>query len=60
MRALGDRDAFLPTDLGVRRALEGLGADGSPAAAEAVAERWRPYRAYALAHLWTTLDQEER
>jgi AraC family transcriptional regulator of adaptative response / DNA-3-methyladenine glycosylase II len=58
MRALGDPDAFLPTDLGVRRALERLGADGSPAAAEAIAERWRPYRAYALQHLWTTLNEE--
>ena len=56
MRALGNRDAFLATDLGVRRALEGLGLDGSPRAAEELAERWRPYRAYALQHLWTTLD----
>lgn len=55
MRALGNRDAFLPTDLGVRRALERLGEDGSPAAAAATAERWRPYRAYALQHLWSTL-----
>ena len=40
MRALGDRDAWLPTDLGVRQALERLGHDGDP-------ERWRPFRAYA-------------
>jgi AraC family transcriptional regulator of adaptative response / DNA-3-methyladenine glycosylase II len=60
MRALGDPDAFLPTDLGVRRALERLGVDGSPAAAQATAERWRPYRAYALQHLWTTLNEEAR
>jgi len=53
MRALGDRDAFLPTDLGVKRGLENLGADGSPAAATALAERWRPYRAYALQYLWS-------
>ncbi len=52
MRALGDRDAFLPTDLGVRRGLEALGHDGRPAAAAALAEQWRPYRAYALQHLW--------
>jgi len=56
LRALGDRDAFLPTDLGVRRALERLGADGTPAAAAAAAERWRPYRAYALQHLWRSLN----
>ncbi|MGI8429129.1 MAG: AlkA N-terminal domain-containing protein [Solirubrobacteraceae bacterium] len=52
MRALRDPDAFLPTDLGVRHALEQLGQDGRPAAAERLAERWRPYRAYALQHLW--------
>jgi AraC family transcriptional regulator of adaptative response / DNA-3-methyladenine glycosylase II len=52
MRALRDPDAFLPTDLGVRRGLEALGHDGRPAAAAACAEHWRPYRAYALQHLW--------
>jgi AraC family transcriptional regulator, regulatory protein of adaptative response / DNA-3-methyladenine glycosylase II len=56
MRALGDRDAFLPTDLGVRHALARLGRDGSPGAAARVAERWRPYRAYALVHLWAVLE----
>jgi AraC family transcriptional regulator, regulatory protein of adaptative response / DNA-3-methyladenine glycosylase II len=49
MRALDDPDAWLPTDLGVRHALNRLGA--SPAAAEA----WRPFRAYAVAHLWASL-----
>ena len=52
MRVLGDRDVFLPTDLGVRRALRALGCDERPAGAEAVAELWRPYRAYAMLHLW--------
>ena len=52
MRALRDPDAFLPTDLGVRHALEALGQDASPAAALRLGERWRPYRAYALQHLW--------
>jgi len=52
MRGLGDPDAFLPGDLGVRRALERLGVDGRPAAAERLAEPWRPYRAYAVQHLW--------
>ena len=42
MRALRDPDAFLPSDLGVRHALEQLGHDGQPAAAERLAERWRP------------------
>lgn len=55
MRALRDPDAFLESDLGVRRALELLGQDARPAAAERLAEPWRPYRAYALIHLWALL-----
>jgi AraC family transcriptional regulator, regulatory protein of adaptative response / DNA-3-methyladenine glycosylase II len=58
MRALCDPDAFLPSDLGVRRALEGLNPDlgeCTPRAAAGMAERWRPWRAYALQHLWGTL-----
>ncbi len=55
MRALRDPDAFLASDLGTRRALERLGQDGRPPAAAALAERWRPYRAYAQQHLWGSL-----
>jgi AraC family transcriptional regulator, regulatory protein of adaptative response / DNA-3-methyladenine glycosylase II len=55
LRALRDPDAFLPSDLGLRRALERSGLNGSPANATELAERWRPYRAYALMHLWATL-----
>ena len=54
LRALGDPDVFLPTDIGVRRALDGLGQD--PAAAAALSARWRPWRSYGLMHLWMTLD----
>jgi AraC family transcriptional regulator of adaptative response / DNA-3-methyladenine glycosylase II len=52
LRALGHPDVFLPTDVGVRHALARLGLD--PAHAAAVAERWRPWRSYALMHLWTS------
>ncbi len=52
MRALGDADAFLPTDLGVRHALKRLSVTADPVA---LAERWRPYRAYAVLHLWGSL-----
>jgi len=55
MRALGDPDAFLPGDLGVRRALERLGVPRGERAASARAQRWRPYRAYALQYLWSGL-----
>jgi AraC family transcriptional regulator of adaptative response / DNA-3-methyladenine glycosylase II len=60
MRALADPDAFLPTDLGVRRALERLArADRCPPREVArLAERWRPWRAYALQHLWGSLGDE--
>jgi AraC family transcriptional regulator of adaptative response / DNA-3-methyladenine glycosylase II len=53
MRALGDPDAFLPTDLGVRRAAESLGLPASPAALAARSSRWRPWRAYAVQYLWS-------
>lgn len=52
MRALGDPDVFLPSDAGVRHGLTGLGAPGDPRAAELAARGWRPWRSYALHHLW--------
>jgi AraC family transcriptional regulator, regulatory protein of adaptative response / DNA-3-methyladenine glycosylase II len=60
MRALRDPDAFLPSDLGIRHALAQLGHPSQPAAAAALAERWRPYRAYAVQHLWASLDRSDR
>ncbi|MEW1546385.1 AlkA N-terminal domain-containing protein [Streptomyces tsukubensis] len=56
MRALGDPDAFLPTDLGVRRAAKALGLPSGPAALTAHAVAWRPWRAYAVQYLWATGD----
>lgn len=55
MRALGDRDAFPAADLGVRRAAAALGLPDDPARLTAHAERWRPFRAYAVQHLWASL-----
>ncbi len=52
MRALGESDAFLAADVGLRRALQRRGASLSPRQLEARAENWRPWRAYALMHLW--------
>ncbi|BAH35943.1 DNA-3-methyladenine glycosylase family protein [Rhodococcus erythropolis] len=49
VRILGDRDAFVPDDLVLKRA---LGVSSGKEAA-ALSERWRPWRAYALFHLWT-------
>lgn len=56
MRALGDPDAFLPTDLGMRRAAAELGLPSTPAALTARAAAWRPWRAYAVQYLWATDD----
>jgi AraC family transcriptional regulator, regulatory protein of adaptative response / DNA-3-methyladenine glycosylase II len=54
MRALGDPDAFLATDLGIRRAAQELGLPSTPAAFTARAAPWRPWRAYAVQYLWAT------
>jgi AraC family transcriptional regulator of adaptative response / DNA-3-methyladenine glycosylase II len=48
MRALSDPDVFLPGDVGIRHALAKLGAEVSD-------ERWRPWRSYAVMHLWRSL-----
>jgi AraC family transcriptional regulator of adaptative response / DNA-3-methyladenine glycosylase II len=51
MRGLGWSDAFPAEDLMIKRAL------GVRTAREAIerAEAWRPWRAYAVLHLWTSL-----
>ncbi|MGW2824025.1 AlkA N-terminal domain-containing protein [Streptomyces sp. NPDC001443] len=54
MRALGDPDAFLATDLGIRRAAQELGLPSTSAALTARAAAWRPWRAYAVQYLWAT------
>jgi AraC family transcriptional regulator, regulatory protein of adaptative response / DNA-3-methyladenine glycosylase II len=43
----GDRDVLLETDLGVRKGLARLGAH------EHDTDRWRPWRSYAVQHLWS-------
>jgi AraC family transcriptional regulator, regulatory protein of adaptative response / DNA-3-methyladenine glycosylase II len=52
LRAIGDPDVFLPTDVAVRRGAAALGLPTGPQALEAYAERWRPWRSYALIRLW--------
>ena len=70
MRALSDPDAFLPADVGVLDALVRLGAvpagTGPSAraraarAAAALAESWRPWRSYAVHHLWAYLEEKDQ
>ncbi|HEX6526055.1 MAG TPA: AlkA N-terminal domain-containing protein [Streptosporangiaceae bacterium] len=74
MRALSDPDAFLPSDAGVLHALAGLGAlpdrrsavarsavaRSAVAMAQQIAESWRPWRSYAVQHLWAFLEEKEK
>jgi AraC family transcriptional regulator, regulatory protein of adaptative response / DNA-3-methyladenine glycosylase II len=52
VRALGHPDVLMPSDLGVRRAMAGLGLPSSPRAIDAMATHWRPWRSYAMFHVW--------
>ncbi|HET8615383.1 MAG TPA: DNA-3-methyladenine glycosylase [Actinomycetales bacterium] len=58
LRGLGDPDAFPASDLGVRRAAARLGLPDSPTTLLRHAERWRPFRSYAVQYLWSTLDHQ--
>jgi AraC family transcriptional regulator of adaptative response / DNA-3-methyladenine glycosylase II len=59
LRALGDPDVFLATDLGVRQAMSRLGLPDAPKAALGYADRWRPWRSYAQMYLWTGISPRE-
>jgi AraC family transcriptional regulator of adaptative response / DNA-3-methyladenine glycosylase II len=54
MRGLGDPDALVSNDLGVRLAARSLGLPASPAALTRHAAVWRPWRSYAVQYLWAT------
>ncbi len=55
MRGLGDPDAFPASDLGLRLAAEQLGLPSDPKTLTELSAGWRPWRSYAVQHLWTTL-----
>jgi AraC family transcriptional regulator of adaptative response / DNA-3-methyladenine glycosylase II len=57
MRALGDPDAFPSGDVGIRHALSRLGHPAEGPRATALAEPWRPWRSYAVMHLWSSLGE---
>jgi len=53
MRALGETDAFLAADIAVQKKLAVHGRRPTTSELLARARRWRPWRAYAVLHLWT-------
>jgi 3-methyladenine DNA glycosylase/8-oxoguanine DNA glycosylase len=55
MRALSWPDAFPHTDYGVMKAL----AEKDPKRVLKTAEQWRPWRSYAVMHLWHSLHQQK-
>lgn len=54
MRALRDSDAFPAADVGLQRAIAVDGVRPTEKQLLAQAEKWRPWRAYAALHLWTS------
>ena len=52
VRGLGHPDVMLSGDLGVRHAFARLGLASTPAAVDEIARAWRPWRSYAMLHLW--------
>jgi AraC family transcriptional regulator of adaptative response / DNA-3-methyladenine glycosylase II len=47
LRGLADPDVWLPGDLALKKSLTALGSSDADAAT-----RWRPWRSYAVLHLW--------
>jgi AraC family transcriptional regulator of adaptative response / DNA-3-methyladenine glycosylase II len=56
MRSLGDPDAFIAGDLGIKLAAEKLGMPSTPKALTDHSHLWRPWRSYAVQYLWATGD----
>ncbi len=53
MRALGDPDGFLAADRRMRAGARRCGHDASVAGLKSLGDGWSPWRAYAVAHLWS-------
>jgi AraC family transcriptional regulator of adaptative response / DNA-3-methyladenine glycosylase II len=56
MRALSWPDAFPHTDLGIYKAL----GETNPKRVLEIAEAWRPWRSYAVMHLWKSLEETNK
>lgn len=54
MRALAWPDAFPHTDLGIKYAI----GESDPRRILEIGEQWRPWRSYAVMHLWKSLEKK--
>jgi AraC family transcriptional regulator of adaptative response / DNA-3-methyladenine glycosylase II len=55
LRALGDADASMATDLGVRQFVGDRRGPATSAEVSQAALRWKPFRGYAAVHIWTSI-----
>jgi AraC family transcriptional regulator, regulatory protein of adaptative response / DNA-3-methyladenine glycosylase II len=60
LRALSEPDAFLAADIVLRRMAAKNGTPLTAPALEARAEAWRPWRGYAVMHLWRSAAEVAR
>jgi AraC family transcriptional regulator, regulatory protein of adaptative response / DNA-3-methyladenine glycosylase II len=58
MRALSWPDAFPPRDVAILNALDLPNTSAGQRAADALAQRWQPWRSYAVLHLWKSLEKK--
>lgn len=59
MRALGEPDILLSTDLVLLKGASSLGLPETPRGIAERATRWSPYRSYANLHVWRAAQAEE-
>lgn len=59
MRALSWPDIFLPNDVALLKAMKQLFNTSNQREADAFAQRWQPWRSYAVLHLWNSLEKVE-
>jgi AraC family transcriptional regulator, regulatory protein of adaptative response / DNA-3-methyladenine glycosylase II len=57
MRALSWPDVFLPNDVALLKAVKQLFNTVNQREADAFAQRWQPWRSYAVLHLWNSLEK---
>jgi AraC family transcriptional regulator of adaptative response / DNA-3-methyladenine glycosylase II len=58
MRALRESDAFLGADAAIQRKFESKRRRTTALELRDYAQRWRPWRAYAMVHLWMADDEK--